>query len=203
MKLSKKTLRTLAYVGIIGGCAILALTFFTISQFEKAKFQASETVKLSSKAKIDKELFTRTRLVISKTKEGEDLTDILSPIGLSNADFANLNVESNDDVEAGLIKLHTPIYAIEGDEEEKYNTRYALAAPIFGDTLAMRVANRTSEANWWILTFKDFITISRNNSAAYVGTAIPAYTFSMATLVAFGLVLKHAEKTKEKEEKEV
>ena len=35
-KIAAKTKRLLAYAGIIGACALLALTFFTISQYEKA-----------------------------------------------------------------------------------------------------------------------------------------------------------------------
>lgn len=124
LNLSKKTKRSLAYVGIVGGCAVLALTFFIISQYEKAKYQASVTVQLTAKRYVDKA---------------------------------------------------TP----EKIEEEG------------------------SEANWWKSVYDDFTVITQKNSNAYVGTAIPAYTFSMATLVAFGLVLKHADKTKEKEEKEV
>ena len=122
--MAKNTKRTLAYVGIIGGCAALALMFFTISQYEKAKYQASVTVQLTAKSHVDK------------------------------ADKSLLEQEG-------------------------------------------------TEAYWWKTVYDDFTNITAKNSAAYVGTAIPAYTFSMATLVAFGLVLKHAEKTKEKEEKEV
>jgi hypothetical protein len=206
INLSKKTLRTLAYTGIVGGCALLALIFFSISQYEKAKYEASVIVKLSAKAsidRIDKDFTSRVKRVIVSTKNGEDLNSILNPLGLKNEDFAKLSDESSDDVENSLIKLQSPIYAIEGDDEEHYNTRYALAAPIFGDHLADKLARRNSEANWWIIVLKDFIAETAKNSAAYVGTAIPAYTFSMATLVAFGLVLKHAEKTREKEEKEV
>ena len=124
LSISKKTKRSLAYVGIIGGCAVLALTFFTISQYEKAKYQASITVQLTAKSKMDK--YT--------------------------------------------------------EDERKVEG---------------------SEAQWWSLVYDDFTRITEQNSAAYVGTAIPAYAFSMATLVAFGLVLKHADKIKEKEEKEV
>ncbi len=123
-KLGKKALRTLAYVGIIGGCAILALTFFTFSQLAKAKFNASQTVQLTAKSHVEK------------------------------ADPRYFDIEG-------------------------------------------------SEANWWKSVYDDFTRITNENSTFYVCTAIPAYTFSMATLVAFGLVLKHAEKTKEKEEKEV
>lgn len=124
INLSKKTLRTLAYTGIVGGCALLALIFFSISQYEKAKYQASVTVQLTAKSHVD------------KASESQ-------------------------------------------------------------------LADEKSEAYWWNEVYNDFIKITNQNSAAYVGTAIPAYTFSMATLVAFGLVLKHAEKTREKEEKEV
>ena len=53
MALAKKHKRLLAYSAILGGCAILALTFFTISQFEKAKYQASISVELVSKNKLD------------------------------------------------------------------------------------------------------------------------------------------------------
>ena len=52
--MQKKTKRLLAYVGIIGGCAVLALTFYTISQYEKAKYQASLTVQLTAKSHVDK-----------------------------------------------------------------------------------------------------------------------------------------------------
>ena len=122
--MTKKLKRTLAYVGIIGGCAVMALTFFSISQYQKAKYQASVTVQLTAKSHVDK-----------------------------------------------------------ATEEQ--------------------LANPESEASWWKGVYEDFTKITKQNSAFYVGTAIPAYTFSMATLVAFGLVLKHADKTKEAEEKEV
>ena len=130
-KIDKKTKRTLAYVGIIGGCAVLALTFFTISQYEKAKYNASVTVKLSAENQLSKYI----------RKDPNALEDTSS-------------------------SWH-------------------------------------DHAVYWDEIRKDFEYITAGNSAAYVGTAIPAYTFSMATLVAFGLVLKHAEKTKEKEEKDV
>ena len=111
--------RLWAYIGIIGGCGVLAMTFFTISQYEKAKYKASETVRLSSESKI-------------KT---------------------------------------TPL----GSEENAF----------------------------WVSVNEDFVNISNVNRGAYIGTAIPAYTLSIMTLVSFGLVLKHAEKMKEKEDNEV
>ena len=124
LKLSKKLKRTLAYVGIIGGCGVLALSFFTASQFVKAKYEASQMMELTAKRYVDK------------------------------------------------------------------------AEPIY-------LEDPKSEASWWKGIYEYFAEETEKNSKAYVGLSIPAYTFSMATLVAFGLVLKHAEKTKEKEEKEV
>ena len=131
MKLAKKTKRLLAYVGIIGGCAVLAMTLFTVSQYEKAKYQASLNTQLMCKNRLDKIL---------------------------DADKTAL---------------------------EDTNTS------AFHDA-----------AVWWNDVYQDFIIETNKNSAAYKGTAIPAYVFSMGALVAFGLVLKHAEKAKEKEDEE-
>ena len=130
MKIAKKTKRLLAYVGILGGCAVLAMTFFTISQFEKAKYQAS----------VNTQLMCKNRL--------------------------------------------TKIEAADPTAKENPDSVYY------------------SAANWWSTVLDDFNVIVSNNSKAYVGTAVPAYVFSMTTLVAFGLVLKHAEKAKEKEDEE-
>ena len=131
MKLAKKTKRLLAYVGIIGGCAVLAMTFFTISQYEKAKYQASYNTQLMCQNRLNKIL---------------------------DADKTAL---------------------------EDTNTS------AFHDA-----------AVWWNKVNEDFKVITKNNSAAYKGTAIPAYILSMGALVSFGLVLKHAEKAKEKEDEE-
>ena len=130
MKLAKKTKRLLAYVGIIGGCAVLAMTFFAISQFEKAKYQASVNTQLMCKNRYDK------------------LIDA-DPTALTNENSAYHNA-----------------------------------------------------AVWWKSVLDDFTEYTIQNSNAYKGTAIPAYIFSMASLVAFGLVLKHAETAKEKEDEE-
>ena len=130
MALQKKHKRLLAYTGILGGLAVLALTFFTISQFEKAKYQASVSVQLMCQTKLDGAL-------------------------------------SNDAL------------ALE-DESSIYHD------------IAM----------YWKENVETFEGITKNNSAAYVGTAVPAYLLSMSTLVAFGLILKHAETAKEKEDEE-
>ena len=144
IKLDKKKLRKLAYVGIIGGCGIFALTFFTISQFQKAKYKASETMRSSSQMSLDN--------VKNKVPGVE-------------------NEVNRDDYST----------------EEEYTT-------------ALQWHNLYL---YWQETTKGFTAISNQNAGAYKGTAIPAYIFSMATLVAFGLVLKDAEKVKEQEEKEV
>ena len=57
-------------------------------------------------------------------------------------------------------------------------------------------------AVYWNANYVAFNKIVDQNAAARQGTAIPAYLFSMSTLVAFGLILKHAEKAKEKEDEE-
>ncbi len=131
MALQKKTKRLLAYTAILGGCAVLALSLFTVSQFEKAKYQASISNQLMANNQYNR--------IISKDEKA-----------LTN-------------------------------EESKYHD-----AAVYWDE---------------VLTY--FINETDANSAKYKGTAIPAYVLSMATLVAFGLILKHAEKAKEKEDEEV
>ena len=130
MALQKKHKRLLSYVAILGSAAILALSFFAISQFEKAKYQASISIQLVSKNKLD------------------DLID------------HDANALEN--------------------ESSKYH----------------------DAAVYWNEINQDFTKITKENSVKYKGTAIPAYLFSMSTLVAFGLILKHAEKAKEKEDEE-
>ena len=131
-KLDKKKKRSLAYVGIIGGCAVLALTFFTVCQFEKAKWKASDTMRIACKNSYD--------TLKAKTNLPTDPAEL-----------------------------------------EKHNNL----------------------VEFWQYATEDFTNITNQNAGAYMGTAIPAYLFSMATLVSFGLVLKDAEKVKEQEEKEV
>ena len=130
MALEKKHKRLLAYAAILGGCAISALTFFTVSQFEKAKCQASISMENLSNGKLKQAL---------------------------EADENALNDETS--------KYHD--FAVYWDEVNTY-----------------------------------FVKTTKINTAAYKGTAIPAYALSMATLVAFGLILKHAETAKEKEDEE-
>ena len=130
MALQKKHKRLLAYVGILGGLAVLALTFFTISQFEKAKYQASISMQLVCKNKLDDAL--------DKDPNAKE------------------------------------------DESSVYHP----------------------SAMYWQENLDTFTEITKNNSIAYRATAIPAYLLSMSTLVAFGLILKHAETAKEKEDEE-
>lgn len=130
MALAKKHKRLLAYTLILGGCAVLAITFFTVSQYEKAKYHASVSMELVSKNRLD-------RLI---KKDENALTD----------------------------------------ETSKYH----------------------AAAEYWNEIYEHFEYVTSVNSAAYKGTAIPAYVFSISTLVAFGLILKHAEKAKDKEDEE-
>ena len=52
IKLTKKTLRMLAYCGIVGGLALGSLIFFGISQYEKAKYNSSSVVLTGAKSQI-------------------------------------------------------------------------------------------------------------------------------------------------------
>ncbi len=127
-KLDKKSIRLLAYVGILGGLGIASLTLFTISRFEKAKYQASNSTQL-----------------------------------------------------AATNKLNQLLKADKNALEDENSTYYKAA--IYWDEVKTIFEGKT-----------------KANSIAYQATAIPAYAFSLSTLVAFGLILKHAEKVKEKED---
>ena len=144
MAIQKKHKRLLAYTAILGGAAALALTFFTISQYEKAKYSASVSVQLMAVGKYNqlKEAYKEEMGV----ERGVEVTD---------EEFLN-------------------------DETSMFN----------------------EAAKYWNNIYEHFSYVTKVNSAAYKGTAIPAYIFSMTTLVAFGLILKHAEKAKEKEDEE-
>ena len=144
MALHKKHKRLLAYVGILGGAAVLALTFFSISQFEKAKYSASVSVQLMASGKLNQ---------------------------LKEAYREEQNIERGEVVT---------------DEEFLSNTK----------------SKYHDAAVSWNDIYEHFTKVTIVNSGAYKGTAIPAYIFSMSTLVAFGLILKHAEKAKEKEDEE-
>lgn len=147
MALEKKTKRLLAYAAILGGAAVLALTFFTISQFEKAKYQASVSVELMSKNKYNQ----------------------LSDAYLD--EHPEIDKESKDASKAVI------------NDASEANTYY-------------------EAATYWNEISEHFNHVTTVNYNAYRGTAIPAYIFSMSTLVAFGLILKHAEKAKDKEDEE-
>lgn len=51
--LSKKSKRKYAYIGIVGGLAVVTLACFMVAQFYKAKLKASETQVLASKNILD------------------------------------------------------------------------------------------------------------------------------------------------------
>ncbi len=117
--MNKKRKRILVYSLIISFFGVAAISFFTVSQYEKAKYKASEQVRLSSESKLN------------TLSEGTELY------------------------------------------------------------------------TYWDSINKDFINISSENKNRYIATAVPSYIFSIMTLVSFGLILKHADKEKEKEDKEV
>ena len=141
MALAKKNKRVLSYVAILGGLAVLALTFFAVSQFEKAKCDASTSTLTMCENKLNK-------LTTAYKKEK----------GVNEVDMDSFLA----------------------DENSKYH----------------------DAAVYWNSNVQFFKKETNKNSTAYVVTAVPAYLFSMSTLVAFGLILKHAEKAKEKEDEE-
>lgn len=144
MAIQKKHKRLLAYTAILGGIAVLAFTFFSISQYQKAKHTASVSVQLMAVGKYNqlKEAY-KEEMGISSEEEVTDEQFLTDKTSLFN--------------EAGI---------------------------------------------YWNEIYEHFTGVAKVNAAAYRGTAIPAYIFSMSTLVAFGLILKHAEKAKEKEDEE-
>ena len=141
MALHKKHKRLLAYTAILGGCAILALTLFTVSQYEKAKCKAAEDTYLQCKT------------------EYQDTKDKYL-------------------MEKGLDTVEDEVFV--NDETSQYHD------------LAL----------YWNEVYQHFDHVVKENAVAYKATCIPAYVFSMSTLVAFGLILKHAETAKEKEDEE-
>ena len=141
MAVAKKKKRLLSYIAIIGGLAVLSLSFFTVSQYEKAKCNAS--------------IYTLTMC------------------------------------EKQLKRYETAYKKEKGIEEVN------MEEFIKDDSSPYRAA-----AEYWDSNARYFRKEVSKNSAAYNGTSIPAYLFSVATLVSFGLILKHAEKAKEKEDEE-
>lgn len=51
-KFTKKTLRMLAYCGIVGGLALGSIIFFGISQYEKAKYNSSSVALTGAKSQL-------------------------------------------------------------------------------------------------------------------------------------------------------
>ena len=141
MALARKNKRLLSYVAILGGLAALSLTFFTVSQFEKAKCNAANSTLTMCENKLNK-----LTTAYKKDKGVEQVTP-----------------------------------------EEI----------IADDTSDYRDATE-----YWYSNVQFFRKESKKNATVYKITSIPAYLFSMATLVSFGLILKHAEKAKEKEDEE-
>lgn len=143
MALAKKKKRLLSYVAILGGLAVLSLTFFTVSQYEKAKCNAS--------------ISTQT---MCESRLGKLQTAYMKEKNISKDEFT---------MEAFLADTASPYH---------------------------------DAAEYWYSNLTFFNKEVKKNSTFYALTSIPAYIFSMSTLVAFGLILKHAEKAKEKEDEE-
>ena len=160
MALAKKKKRLLSYVVILGGLAVLSLTFFTISQFEKAKCEASES----------------TLNVCNKW--------------LNKYNNAYIKDNKAALIEKGLVE--------EGEKGTTIVDREAFMAEFLADTSSPY----RDAAEYWNANYVHFKKVDNSNAVAYKATCFPAYILSMATLVSFGLILKHAEKAKEKEDEE-
>ena len=70
---------------------------------------------------------------------------------------------------------------------------------------SLEIKKKTEAIEDEIAFYKDlnstFTYLYNRDSTLYKASAIPAYTFSMLTLVGFGVCLMHADKMKEKEDK--
>ena len=70
---------------------------------------------------------------------------------------------------------------------------------------SLEIKKKTEAIEDEIAFYKDlnstFTYLYNRDSTLYKAAAIPAYTFSMLTLVGFGVCLMHADKMKEKEDK--
>lgn len=121
---TKKSKRKYAYVGIVGGMALISFVMFGVANFNKAKLKASDSQVMASQ-------------------------NILETVG-----WEAIN-----------------------DEDSIYHDK----------------------ALWYYDIYTHFTYESKTNSTVYVVTSICAYTLSILTLVSFGLVLKDADKQKEKE----
>ncbi len=71
------------------------------------------------------------------------------------------------------------------------------------DELVTNLEIAEANVTYWTEVLSDFEKETNANAIKYFASGIPAYVLSMSTLVSVGLVLMHAEKVKEKEEKEV
>ena len=168
MALQKKHKRMLAYIGILGGLAALSLTFFTISQYEKAKYGASHEYEM------------------------EFRNDF--------AYYSDAYLDDHPEIINNYLNEH---YTTQEEKEKPENITKAREANFEAVLKEGIETNKYYEAAvFWDELYKHFVSVTKANFAAYMGVAIPAYIFSMSTLVAFGLVLKHAEKAKEKEDEE-
>lgn len=86
----------------------------------------------------------------------------------------------------------------------KSSSAQVMASQNILDTIGWDSINNTAsiyhdKALWYYDIYTHFTYESKTNSNAYIVTSVFAYTFSILTLVSFGLVLKDADKQKEKE----
>ena len=124
-KVKRNKIYKLAYIGIVGGCGLIAMTLFASAQYTKAKLDSSDVQVMAA-------------------------SNILSTYG--------------DEV-------------LQDDQNVYYDR-----ALYFQDQL------------------NHYQKVSRMHLTQYTVLSIYAYTMSILTLVSFGLVLKHSDARKEKED---
>ena len=124
-KVKQNRLYKIIYIAVVGGLGILALVFFILAQYTKAKLDSADIQVMAAK----------------------NVLDILP-----------------------------------------------------GDALKDPTSVYHDKALWFNWIYETFSEISSNHLRAYTGLSITAYTLSILTLVSFGLVLKHSDARKEKED---
>ncbi len=137
-KVKQNRLFKIIYVSIVGGCGVLAMLFFNVAQYVKAKLDSSDVQLMASRS-------------------------VLSSIGVSFNETGEI-VKNKEDA----LNDQTSVYH--------------------------------DKAIYYGATYNHYMKVSRKHLGEYTGFSITAYTLSILTLVSFGLVLKHSDARKEKED---
>lgn len=137
-KVKQNRMFKIIYASIVGGCGLLAMLFFNIAQYTKAKLDSSDIQVMASRS-------------------------VLSSIGVSFTDQGEIVEDKTD-------PLHD-------------------ATSVYHD-----------KAIYFGAAYNHYHAVSKRHLGQYTGLSITAYSLSILTLVSFGLVLKHSDARKEKED---